>query len=87
MRYTHTLLTALLLAPMAVLHAAAAQSGQTSAVPAEAPSRRELAVTKDYLHLPVKVGAQERRMRLVLEGMVVREFTIELALTLSLIHI
>ncbi|MEI7946074.1 MAG: glycoside hydrolase family 32 protein [bacterium] len=81
MRYTHTLLTALLLAPMAVLHAAAAQSGQTSAVPAEAPSRRELAVTKDYLHLPVKVGAQERRMRLVLEGMVVREFTIELALT------
>jgi fructan beta-fructosidase len=46
---------------------------------AAGPASREVAVTGRYLHLPVKNGARKRRMRLVVGGKVVREFTIELA--------
>ena len=40
---------------------------------------RELSIEKPYLHLPVQNGAPQRRMRFVVEGREVREFTIELA--------
>ena len=40
---------------------------------------RELLVEQRYLHLPVKNGAHERRMRFVVDARVEREFTIELA--------
>ncbi len=45
----------------------------------QAPVQRDLAITAQYLHLPVKTGAPPRRMRLDAEGRTVREFEIELA--------
>jgi len=39
----------------------------------------ELTLTKKYLNLPVTTGAQKRRMRMLIDGEVVREFDIELA--------
>jgi len=41
--------------------------------------RKEFAVDKRYLNLPVQNGAPKRRMRMVVAGQVVREFEIELA--------
>jgi len=41
--------------------------------------RREFAVDKRYLNLPVKNGAPKHRMRMLVDGQVVREFEIELA--------
>ena len=41
--------------------------------------KKEFAVQKRYLNLPVKNGAPKRRMRMLVEGQVVREFEIELA--------
>ncbi len=43
------------------------------------PASRELQITKRYLRLPVKNGAQKRRMKFVVDGETVREFEIELA--------
>lgn len=43
------------------------------------PARREFAVDRQYLHLPVKTGAPMRRMKFVVGGETVREFDIELA--------
>jgi fructan beta-fructosidase len=43
------------------------------------PASRELVIEKPYLHLPVRNGASQRRMRLVIDGRTVREFEIELA--------
>jgi len=40
---------------------------------------REIVVTGKYLNLPVKNGAPKRRARLLISGLVVREFEIELA--------
>jgi fructan beta-fructosidase len=40
---------------------------------------RELALTRRYLHLPVRTGAPKRRMKLEVDGRIVREFEIELA--------
>lgn len=40
---------------------------------------REITVTRKYLSLPVKNGAPKRRMRVFVEGRIVREFEIELA--------
>jgi fructan beta-fructosidase len=41
--------------------------------------RKEFAVEKRYLNLPVKNGAPKRRMRMVVDEKIVREFEIELA--------
>jgi len=41
--------------------------------------RKEITVAGKYLHLPVTNGAAKRRMKLVVDGRVVREFEIELA--------
>jgi len=41
--------------------------------------RKEFTVEKRYLNLPVRNGAQKRRMRMLVEGGIVREFEIELA--------
>jgi fructan beta-fructosidase len=46
---------------------------------AERPARRELVVSRHYLHLPVKNGAPKRRMRYLVNGETVREFEVELA--------
>jgi fructan beta-fructosidase len=43
------------------------------------PASRDVQITKRYLHLPVKNGAQKRRMNYVVDGKTVREFEIELA--------
>jgi len=43
------------------------------------PQSKELTVEKRYLNLPVKNGAAKRRMRMVVDDKVVREFEIELA--------
>jgi fructan beta-fructosidase len=43
------------------------------------PTRRDMAITKQYLNLPVKTGATKRRMRFEVEGKTVSEFDIELA--------
>lgn len=43
------------------------------------PVRREIVASKKYLHLPVKTGAPGRRMRLLVDDVVAREFEIELA--------
>jgi fructan beta-fructosidase len=43
------------------------------------PLRREIAIDKRYLNLPVKHGAAKRRMRFEVGGATVREFDIELA--------
>lgn len=43
------------------------------------PARREIAIDKHYLHLPVKTGAPMRRMKFISGGAIVREFDIELA--------
>lgn len=75
MKPTLPLLTALtLLAPLAALHAADAPplSGGTNAV-------RELTIEHPYLHLPVKHGAPERRVRFVVDGKLVRDLAIKLA--------
>ena len=40
---------------------------------------REIKIERRYLHLPVKNGAANRRMKLTLDGKTVREFGIELA--------
>ena len=45
----------------------------------EAPGRREIAVERAYLHLPVKDGGPGRHMRFLAGDKVVREFDIELA--------
>ncbi|MFO0893277.1 MAG: glycoside hydrolase family 32 protein, partial [Isosphaeraceae bacterium] len=42
------------------------------------PARRELAISHRYLHLPVRTGAEMRRMKLSIDGQTVREFDIEL---------
>ncbi len=42
-------------------------------------SRREMALTARYLHLPVQNGAPKRRMTLAVDGRPLREFEIELA--------
>jgi len=47
--------------------------------PDESPAQREITVEHPYLHLPVKNGAPERRMRFVIDGKTVREFSISLA--------
>jgi fructan beta-fructosidase len=43
------------------------------------PQQRTLVVTCRYLHLPVRIGAPMRRMKLLVGGKTVREFDIELA--------
>jgi fructan beta-fructosidase len=43
------------------------------------PKRKEFAVEKRYLNLPVKNGAPKRRMRMIVDDKIVREFEIELA--------
>jgi fructan beta-fructosidase len=43
------------------------------------PAQRELQVTSRFLHLPVKTGAPQRRVRLLINGRKEREFDIELA--------
>jgi fructan beta-fructosidase len=43
------------------------------------PARREFAVDQPYLHLPVKTGAPQRRMKFTIGNETVREFDIELA--------
>ncbi len=43
------------------------------------PAGRELLVTSRYLHLPVKAGSTQRRVRLEVDGRTEREFDIELA--------
>ncbi len=40
---------------------------------------REMLVNRPYLHLPVKTGASKRLMRLVVDGILARQFEIELA--------
>ncbi|MDZ7615678.1 MAG: glycoside hydrolase family 32 protein, partial [Patescibacteria group bacterium] len=40
---------------------------------------REMLVNRPYLHLPVKTGASKRLMRLVVDGILARQFDIELA--------
>lgn len=40
---------------------------------------REILLTKKYLNLPVRTGAAKRKMSLIIDGVAVREFTIELA--------
>jgi fructan beta-fructosidase len=45
------------------------------------PTGREFRCEQDYLLLPVKTGAAMRRLRLTVDGTVVREFDIELAET------
>ncbi len=42
-------------------------------------ARRELTINHDYLLLPVKNGAPNRRMKFLVDGQTVREFEIELA--------
>jgi len=42
-------------------------------------AEREIVIERPYLHLPVKNGAPQVRMRFEVEGKIVREFTIELA--------
>ncbi len=42
-------------------------------------ARREILVEKRYLNLPVKTGAAKRRVSLIIDGRVQREFEIELA--------
>ena len=41
--------------------------------------RKELVARKPYLNLPVRNGAEKRRMRIVVDGRTAREFEIELA--------
>ena len=43
------------------------------------PAERELLITGRYLHLPVKTGAPQRRVRLAVDGRTERDFDIELA--------
>lgn len=43
------------------------------------PARRETVATARYLHLPVKNGAPNRRMKFTVDGKTIREFEIELA--------
>jgi fructan beta-fructosidase len=43
------------------------------------PAERELLISGRYLHLPVKTGAPQRRVLLVIDGRAIREFDIELA--------
>lgn len=42
-------------------------------------TRREIAVTSRYLHLPLKNGAAKKRMKFLVDGAIAREFEIELA--------
>jgi fructan beta-fructosidase len=67
-------LATLLLVPLVAVHAADAPplSGGTNAV-------RELTIEHPYLHLPIKKGAPERRVRFVVDGKLVRDIGIELA--------
>ena len=43
------------------------------------PAERDLLITARYLHMPVKTGAPQRRVRLVVDGRTEHEFDIELA--------
>jgi len=43
------------------------------------PQRKEFTIENRYLNLPVKNGAPKRRMRMIVDDKVVREFEIELA--------
>lgn len=54
---------------------------QTSASLEEVPRTMQLTLTKRYLNLPVKTGADKRRVRLEVAGQTVREFEIELAVS------
>ncbi|MEN6347355.1 MAG: GH32 C-terminal domain-containing protein, partial [Armatimonadia bacterium] len=54
---------------------------QTSASLEEVPRTMQLTLTKRYLNLPVKTGADKRRVRLEVAGRTVREFEIELAVS------
>ncbi len=45
----------------------------------QAEKNRTILLEKRYLNLPVKNGAPKRRMRLIIDGLTVREFEIELA--------
>ncbi len=47
--------------------------------PVAGPASRELVVRKRYLHLPVRGGAPKRRVAALVDGLLVREFEIELA--------
>jgi fructan beta-fructosidase len=53
--------------------------GAQAAEQAGKPARRELTITANYLHLPVKNKAPKRRLRFLVDGQTVREFEIELA--------
>ncbi len=43
------------------------------------PAVREMLIDKRYLHFPVKTGNPNRRVKLLIDGRLVREFSIELA--------
>jgi len=58
---------------------AQAANVQAAAAPSRPPTTREITVTKRYLNLPVKNGAPKRRLNVVVDGRVARQFDIEVA--------
>lgn len=54
-------------------------AGAPGLAAARVPATREMTITSRYLLLPVKTGAAMRRVRVMLDGRVAREFDIELA--------
>jgi fructan beta-fructosidase len=60
-------------------HINADQFVLTDKASALANATREIVCDKQFLNLPVKTGAKKRRMKLSVDGAVVREFEIELA--------
>ena len=50
-----------------------------TAPPVAGPAARELVLQKRYLHLPVRTGAPKKRVAAAVDGLLVREFEIELA--------
>ena len=74
MKHILLILAALLLTPLATLHAADA-----SPMPVAKNVVREIVVEKKLLHFPVKNGVEKRRVTVSVDGKQVRFFDIELA--------
>ena len=55
------------------------QSDTKRQAPKPVPAERKILITKRYLHLPVGAGVRGQRMRCTLDGRVLREFGIPLA--------
>lgn len=75
----HKLKPFLLLALLVTLSASGATDSQPAGAGPVTNAQRVITVQTRYLNLPVKNGAPKRRLRLLVNGKLEREFNIELA--------